>query len=67
MIELGTTHISHRDTDEIYDKELGAIVTAFELWRAELQSSRFPIQGYAFTLTFSRPIHTTHSTLYQGN
>ena len=29
---------------EIYDKELGAIVKAFELWRAELQGSRFPIQ-----------------------
>ena len=29
---------------EIYDKELGAIVRAFELWRAELQGSKFPIQ-----------------------
>lgn len=29
---------------EIYDKELGAIVKAFELWRAELQGSKFPTQ-----------------------
>jgi len=29
---------------EIYDKELGAIVKAFELWRAELQGSKFPIE-----------------------
>jgi hypothetical protein len=29
---------------EIYDKELSAIVKAFELWRAELQGSKFPIE-----------------------
>lgn len=41
---FSTKHNPAECNYEIYDKELGAIVNAFELWRAELQGSRFPIQ-----------------------